>query len=1856
MITQTTAATAAWKAPQRTLDTVAMIDGTDYHTSDITSIAYDGGAFTGDTFSIGSTYENSVTITFSHLIEGFVQGQLVAPKVGVKLADGTFEYSPLGIFVISDDIEMDRNNDVTTIKAYDLMCMLEGTYTSKITYPAKMTDVIAEIASLSGVPLNSDDIARLPLMNNLAKAITGQTYRNAIGWIAQFYSGFALFDRDGKLTIRAINDTDYAIDAGQYLQGGLTKNEAAYVIGGIQCQVTTTTTDSDGNSTDDTVTLQSGSSTGSQVQLTNNVMTQERLDAIWTKLQNLTFYPFSLNWFGNPAIEAGDWFALQDTKGNRFNVPNCSYTMTFDGSFSSVSSAQQASTSSDIYSYNGDLTSAINKLKSQTAGLNSYTHIAYADDATGKGFSQDPTGKAYLGVYTDSNSIDSTDPAKYVWMKTKGSDGEDGTSVESSTVAYQAATSGTITPTGTWASDIPVVPAGQYLWTKTVFHYSDDSTSTTYSVSYFGTNGSNGTAGIPGADGKTPYFHTAYSTASDGSTGFSTTDPTNKTYLGTYSDFTQADSTSPVSYDWVKIQGNTGATGSIGATGATGKGITSTVITYQASTSGTVAPSGTWSSSIPSVSASQYLWTRTVMTFSDGASTTSYSVGMMGATGAKGDTGMQGIPGANGQSSYLHIAYADSADGKTNFSITSAGLRQYIGTYTDFTSTSSSDPTKYVWQQTKGDTGAQGPAGTDITAITYGSTAPSSPKEGDVWYKPNGNSIQIEIYHNGSWVLDIDDSIGQRITDATKDVLASAKTYTDDTAKNVIAELSSANKIVNSEFDTDTAQKNVVESSTTVPTPNSKGYADQTIVGRNLLRNTSAFANTDHWSNSGGGSSLAIVSHAFYQNGQGKLLKLSTSGTTEVFLMSEHFSVQAGESYTFQIKAFNNSNVASMDFFALGRPTGSTSDYTKVVASKLNMQPSISGIGTFSFSFTVPDGIGELYIRIDNNGSKVSGSSADLYVAEMKLEVGSLTPYIKAPEDLAIANWQDTIVHDPVDGTYVVSGTTSTKASTVQVKNSAGTIVASQDLSQPKNSDQTFTQGSFSAVIHDNDDGTGTASIPTPTAGTSLIVVDELNKNIYSNNNMSVPNLVKDSEMLLGLSGTDSDPHFSYNLAGFVSIVANGYNGHNVLDIKRSSGSGTLVAITAYQNSVPGDAWSMGFYYRVLTDTTFSNDSSCYFDPRTSTGTAATVQGKTILTAGTAWRYVKVEDAVMPSTTAKVRFRFDMLGTGHIQIALPMMVKAVKAVDYVSDTIDVSKWAATLPADGKSYKATIKASKDTTATILNFNMPTAIDRYNFSFSFPAVMGNYTLVLSEATYSFTVQQNLFPVTSNGYVVSKTGVISGKAPNNTSVIYLLSSSGGSYSTGVQSDGSFAIAVNTDGSSYTIHAEYQQSYLGLTDWHDFSPDLPASSYISANELVSGSKVIEVTNNTLYADDIPSFANAAISVGAQFKLISGTAKLAVVFYKNDGTNLGTQSVSIAGSDWTNFSLINIVTPANVDYIRVMVQAPSGTVRFTRAILVFSASLPAYTPGIGISGKGVLGLFNNNYVLGMLSNAGAVVSGINGNADGLRLTGKTISLDGDTVATGDFWASQINAIKINAANIVAGELDANIVHVIHLDVSSLTGDITSFIKSNWADPYGNNIDIEGSEISLHDNQKNYEMLIKASEIDINNLNDGSYTKISNGNIEMANSSPTGHIESVGGLLLGENVVDERLNGIYLIANTYGKGGTNHNIDSDSYWAADDVGIAYRNDATNENFGVAYRYNVTSGLNLFFAPVDFNGYKFNIQGAGETFNLTWVSWSDLSSGWKYPAIHSYGSAAKGGIAIGGNAVYAFGLAGRTQLI
>ena len=136
-------------------------------------------------------------------------------------------------------------------------------------------------------------------------------------------------------------------------------------------------------------------------------------------------------------------------------------------------------------------------------GRTQYTHIAYADTISGSGFSQTNADKTYIGVYVDFNSTDSVNPADYRWTRWRGSDGLNGK------------------------------------------------------------DGPQGIPGKPGADGRTPYFHRAWANSADGRTDFSTSDSTNKRYLGTLTDFTEADSQDPASYKWTALFGTTEQSGNI---------------------------------------------------------------------------------------------------------------------------------------------------------------------------------------------------------------------------------------------------------------------------------------------------------------------------------------------------------------------------------------------------------------------------------------------------------------------------------------------------------------------------------------------------------------------------------------------------------------------------------------------------------------------------------------------------------------------------------------------------------------------------------------------------------------------------------------------------------------------------------------------------------------------------------------------------------------------------------------------------------------------------------------------------------------------------------------------------------------------------------------------------------------------------------------------------------------------------------------------------------------------------------------------------------------------------------------------
>nr|DAI52627.1 MAG TPA: tail protein [Caudoviricetes sp.] len=102
-----------------------------------------------------------------------------------------------------------------------------------------------------------------------------------------------------------------------------------------------------------------------------------------------------------------------------------------------------------------------------------------------------------------------------------------------------------------------------------------------------------------------------------------------------------------------------------------------------------------------------------------------------------------------------------------------------------------------------------------------------------------------------------------------------------------------------------------------------------------------------------------------------------------------------------------------------------------------------------------------------------------------------------------------------------------------------------------------------------------------------------------------------------------------------------------------------------------------------------------------------------------------------------------------------------------------------------------------------------------------------------------------------------------------------------------------------------------------------------------------------------------------------------------------------------------------------------------------------------------VLSLLRENWSIGIADNAGALASGIAGDLNGMTLISKEITLDGNTTVTGDFYAKGGNFKNINASNITAGNLDADEVRIINLDVNTLTGDVSRFLETNWNGAYG---------------------------------------------------------------------------------------------------------------------------------------------------------------------------------------------------------
>lgn len=377
-------------------------------------------------------------------------------------------------------------------------------------------------------------------------------------------------------------------------------------------------------------------------------------------------------------------------------------------------------------------------------GLTSYLHIAYSDSPDGSvNFStSDSTNRSYLGQYVDFEEEDSQTPSKYSWTKVKGEQGPQGIQ---GPAGENGLTSYFHIKYSDNASGNPMteVPS-KYIGTYVDFNSVDSNNYLDYTWSQFaGDPGAQGIPGTNGADGKTSYLHIAYANSANGETDFSTTDSEDKLYIGQYVDFTQLDSEDPSSYTWTRVQGPVGPQGEQGIPGPTGAAGADGVSSYF-HIKFSDSPDGNPLSETPG----KYIGTYVDHTKEDSVDPNDYTWSQF-----KGDPGDQGIPGTNGEdgkTSYLHIAYATSADGSTGFSTSVSSGKTYIGQYVDFTISDSQDPSKYKWTKVEGPQGKDGKDGTSVRilgSLDSTSLLPSGGEMGD-GYLIGGD---LHVWNGSEW-------------------------------------------------------------------------------------------------------------------------------------------------------------------------------------------------------------------------------------------------------------------------------------------------------------------------------------------------------------------------------------------------------------------------------------------------------------------------------------------------------------------------------------------------------------------------------------------------------------------------------------------------------------------------------------------------------------------------------------------------------------------------------------------------------------------------------------------------------------------------------------------------------------------------------------------------------------------------------------------------------------------------------------------------------------------------------------------------------------------------------------------------
>lgn len=311
-------------------------------------------------FYVGGAIASKIEVSMFTKSQKFVKGTEVRFEIGA-IADGTIEWIPMGYFTIKEQ-KKDRN--LLTFTAYDrLESKLAKAYKSKIVkYPVESKEFLTDISEQTGVEFDTSKLSDSLMIDKILtvndqsgektykEPFDGFTMQQVVGYIAQLHGTFAICDRNGKVTFKwyealtidhpgKIGDT-----AGSYLKDQnlsfiyntieFLKESHTYLIktnryfddllqSETMCQISGISCDTENNHYE--------SGTNINTNLSNPVMTQEWLNKILKKIKDMSYYPVSFSFMGDPRLDVGDVVTIVDAKNNLIDVPVMQHTITFDG-------------------------------------------------------------------------------------------------------------------------------------------------------------------------------------------------------------------------------------------------------------------------------------------------------------------------------------------------------------------------------------------------------------------------------------------------------------------------------------------------------------------------------------------------------------------------------------------------------------------------------------------------------------------------------------------------------------------------------------------------------------------------------------------------------------------------------------------------------------------------------------------------------------------------------------------------------------------------------------------------------------------------------------------------------------------------------------------------------------------------------------------------------------------------------------------------------------------------------------------------------------------------------------------------------------------------------------------------------------------------------------------------------------------------------------------------------------------------------------------------------------------------------------------------------------------------------------